>query len=377
MERRLKDFYGVGNESSKYAERVYDDFVHFLTNLSHNKLYKEDKDIFDYIPGKYLEGIEIKYGINNNKYYNLYLNLFLIFKLTKYKYNLNEVEELILEENFSTAIKNYSTLVKTDDSDLCVYRDFKDMYTLDIDKEFIDKVRLLSNFKINKQSSINLGMDIYNFYNHPIFNEDIKNIINSNIEVNDLLKLVKYTKDINLINRYIDLFNTEDKQYKELLLEFIKPISEDITFYDTDEVSMNLYPCCSDNKIINSFYNFIRNDKENNNIDECTRFYKYKKLKINVYFLKLFENYFINKIDELEIIANLEDRCEVMASLIKFKNSVIKNIYIVNEEANEIDFDIKNCDQLKEEFDNIFNEITNIKDKRENNKVKVKGGVFV
>lgn len=375
MEKRIKEFYGVSNNTKKYAEMVYNDFVHFLTNQSHDRFYNVGKDIKDYIPDKFLEGIDIRNGLNNKKYYNLYLNLFLIFKLTKYKYNLNEVEELMLEENFSEAIKNHSTLVKTEDSDYCVYRDSKKMYTLEIDKEFIAKIKVISNFKINKKSSINLGMDIYNFYNHPIFKEDVK--LNSNNDIIDIISLAKYTKNMDLINRYLKLLNTDDKQYKKLLLEFIKPISEDIIFDNNSNEGMCLYSSClNDGVFLPSFNYFIRNDNMKNELDKCLKYYKYYNINMNIYCLKLFENYFISKINELEIISNLEDRCDAMASLIKFKNSIIKNVYNVDDEFNQIDFDIKKCDQLKEEFDNIFKEIINIKEYKKN-KVKVKDGVYV
>ena len=376
MERRIKDFYGIGNENKEYAERVYNDFVNFLTNMSHDRFFNENKNIEEYIPSKYLEGIDINNGLNNKKFYNLYLNLFLIFKFTKYKYNLNEIEELVLEENFSEAIKNHSILVKTDDNDYCVYRDSKDcIYTLEIDKEFIDKVRLLSNFEINKKSTINLGMDIYNFYNHPIFKEDVK--LNNNNDLLDIITLTKYTKNIDLINRYLKLLNTNDKQYKKLLLEFIKPISEDVTFNEKNEASISLSSICNDNDLFLNFNIFIRNNNIDNDLDKCLKYYKYYNINMNIYCFKLFENYFIYKIDELENISNLDDKCEIMISLIKFKNSIIKNILNFNNAFDEVDFDTKKCDQLKVEFDNIFSEFINIEDKNENNKVKVKGELYV
>lgn len=366
MKKTIKDFYrGMINWNRKYAEIVYDDFKMFLTNPS----YTGDKNINDYIPSMYLEDIDIKSGYNNKKYYNLYISLFMIFKLTKHIYNLNEVEELILEENFSTAIKNYSTLVITDDSDYCVYRDSINMYTLEINKEFIDKIRLLvGNYKLNKKSFISLGMDIYNFYNHPIFNENIKDMVNSNIDINDILSLTRYTKNMNLITRYIHLLNTDDKQYKKLLLEFIKPISTDITFNDVDNYGM-FYPCCSDDPFIGDINNFIRNEKAKNKIEKYNKYH----LNINLYFLKLFENYFINKIDELEKISCFSNRLVVMASLIKYKRHLLRNINKFEIVEGKVDYNVERCNKLKKEFDDLFENIMNdIKDNKEVHKIKLK-----
>ena len=253
--------------------------------------------------------------------------LFLILKLTKNKYNLNEIQEYILTQNMSIALDKYSKLVKTDDLDICIYKNnVGDLYTLEIDEEFINNIKLITSGKNNLLYNKlgDLIIDDYNLLNHPIFEYDIKKILSdNNINSSDLFSLITYTKDIKLINRYIKLLSSDDIEFNKLLLEFIKPA----TYY----LQNFLYG--------NNVLNYIKDESITNDIEKCKKFYDEGCSSINLYLIKLFENYFINKIDVLEEISMFKNRCEILNKMITAKKEILslKNIYSIETTVYEVE----------------------------------------
>ena len=253
--------------------------------------------------------------------------LFLILKLTKNKYNLNEVQEYILTQNMSIVLDKYSKLVKTDDLDICVYKNsLGDLYTLEIDEDFINNIKLITSGKTNLLYN-HLGeliIDDYNLLNHPIFQYDIKKVISdNNISNSDLFCLITYTKNMDLINRYIKLLGSNDPEFNKLLLDFIKPA--------THYMDNFLYG--------NNALNYIKDESVVNDYKKCEEFYEKSCASSNLYLIKAFENYFINKIDILEQVLKLNNRCEILKEMVAAKNEILsyKNIYYSIEDTR------KNC----------------------------------
>ena len=244
-------------------------------------------------------------------------SLFLILKLTRVKYNLNDLQEYILTQNISVALDKYSKLVKTDDLDVCVYKNnVGDLYTLEIDEEFINNIKLITSGKNNllyKQIG-DLIIDDYNVSDHPLFKLDIKKIItDNNISASDLFYLMTYTRDMNLINRYIKLLDSNDSEFNKLLLEFIKPA--------THHMDNFLYG--------NNVLNYIKDESVVNDYKKCEEIYEKSSATSNVYLIKAFENYFINKIDVLEQVSTFDNRCKILKEMLDAKNEILsyENIY--------------------------------------------------
>lgn len=294
--------------------------IRFISTLSDHEKFMKNPAINQTRPVfKSLETSELFKQYDEKKHFDIARSIYLIIKLIKRKYQLNEVQEYILLNNIAIALDKYSKFVKTDDLDICIFRnDLGQMYTIQIEEKFINKIKLIiqDQNSLLYQQAVSLCLDDYNLTNHPIFELDIeKMIIDNNINSRDLFDLITCTRDMNLINRYIKLLSSNDLEFNKLLLEFIKPATHYLKNF--------MYG--------NNVLNYIKDQNENKSAKKCIELHVLyrKKYQDNLYLIKTFEYYFINRIDELEQIATLKNRCEILRKMLCIKEEILsfRNIY--------------------------------------------------
>lgn len=254
-------------------------------------------------------------------------NLYSIKQNIKNTYSLNDLTFDFLHLNYEKIYEQYGFIIPTINNEIIIKKNEMGIgFTEMIENEFIEKLKLTFSDNINFN---------HNYLNKNfILNFDLTKYKNINLEQIGLLNVYS-NNDINFKN-YLELLNNCDEETRNLILEIIKPLSFDE--FDNIFYDKKLFSWYNSTDHHTNFFNYIIDDTKENDIGLDKKYhmkYKERNNKINIFFLKEFEYFFINNFDLFNEIIKRDNKIDILQKILKIKEYLYNNIPIANGSIKE------------------------------------------
>lgn len=280
----------------------------------------------------YLNLLEYPLG----EYYNTYPNnITNVIQKTANNYNLTDLEELILALNYYDIVGNYGKEVPTDNKDLVTREDSEGhLFTNIISKEIIEKIKKMTN--PNTQLTTKF---FYATARNHLFKKDITELEKKypNISLDKIKMLFDMTKNEEYYDLYLTLLNKCDERTQELILEYIKPVSNVLS--TNLEKYIGNYQLGSNNCNHNNHFlfqqeikllSYLDDKKEKNEYQKNEKFQLIKNelpnWDINIYYIKEIEHLYLDQFELIQKVITFPNNNDLLKHLITFKKMWLKTI---------------------------------------------------
>ncbi len=297
---------------------INDNIVSIIRHQTNNEL----KYLDDELKNDELKNLKQKGDLFYSNYHNI-SNLFnnCSFQLT-----------IFCIFNFYNLFKKYGFYSPTNNDKEAVYLDHMGIgFTRKINIEAIKQLNIEKLIDALYKTYLEKSLAPNNLFycllkDNLIIDLDIDNILNNNpyITLDDIYTLCLYTNDLSLFNKYISLLNNCPKNLKNIILEYIKPVSFYIHIPNSARFSILL-----------EFFDYfrIRNNKikEKLNIPNIDIKQLLESMWILdttpydwIYFVYKWENYFMNDFTFINKLLS-SNRTNNLYELIELKELIINN----------------------------------------------------